>query len=248
MGTQSMQALTREYLEQCPVEDGFRLRGMAMTRIEVFVDAAFAFAVTLLVISVNDIPRSYAERVDALKGVPAFIAAVAQLVWIWHAHSTWSRRFGLEDAVTVVLSASLLMVVLVYIFPLRVMMQGMFSWITGDWLPTPFTLQSLEQLRFMFLFMGVGFAMLCLLFTLMYAWARRRADDLLLSDQERFETATLGGIWLGSGVIGLVSVVLAVTMPEGVGGFAGVGFSVRWAWLRWVSGLRARRKLVLFPA
>ena len=31
-----------DFLAQCPVEDGFRLRGEKMTRIEVFIDAAFA--------------------------------------------------------------------------------------------------------------------------------------------------------------------------------------------------------------
>jgi hypothetical protein len=31
-------------LDQCPVKNGFRLRGMGMTRIETFTDAAFAFA------------------------------------------------------------------------------------------------------------------------------------------------------------------------------------------------------------
>ena len=40
-----MQALRREFLAQCPVDDGFRLRDVNMTRIEVFIDAAFAFAV-----------------------------------------------------------------------------------------------------------------------------------------------------------------------------------------------------------
>ena len=42
---------TEESLAQLPVKNGFRLRGEAMTRIEVFSDAAFAFAITMLVIS-----------------------------------------------------------------------------------------------------------------------------------------------------------------------------------------------------
>lgn len=46
-----MTPLTPQFIESCPVEKGFHQRGLEMTRIEVFVDAAFAFAVTLLVIS-----------------------------------------------------------------------------------------------------------------------------------------------------------------------------------------------------
>ena len=50
-------------LTDLPTEQGMRLRGLAMTRIETFADAAFAFAVTLLVISVDDVPRSFEEMV-----------------------------------------------------------------------------------------------------------------------------------------------------------------------------------------
>ena len=52
--------------------ESFRDRGGETTRIEAFVDAAFAFALTLLVISFDEIPESYEQLVDALKGVPAF--------------------------------------------------------------------------------------------------------------------------------------------------------------------------------
>ncbi|CAN5847200.1 hypothetical protein BH23GEM9_BH23GEM9_04520 [soil metagenome] len=46
---------------------GFRLRGLEMTRIETFTDAAFAFALTLLVISM-DPPSSLAELRPGLPG------------------------------------------------------------------------------------------------------------------------------------------------------------------------------------
>ena len=84
------------------MEGGFRMRGLEMTRIEVFVDAAFAFAVTMLVISFDAIPTDFDELVDAIKSIPAFVAAVWQLVWIWYTHNKWSRRYGLDDARTVV--------------------------------------------------------------------------------------------------------------------------------------------------
>lgn len=38
-------------LDALPRLNGFRLRGLAMTRLEAFVDAAFAFAVRMLVIA-----------------------------------------------------------------------------------------------------------------------------------------------------------------------------------------------------
>lgn len=60
--------------------DGFLERGASVTRVEAFVDAAFAFAVTLLVISLDSIPSSISSMVEALKGVPAFAASFAQIM------------------------------------------------------------------------------------------------------------------------------------------------------------------------
>ena len=43
-----MQPLTDEFLEQCPVDNGFPMRSAEMTCIEVIVNAACAFAVSML--------------------------------------------------------------------------------------------------------------------------------------------------------------------------------------------------------
>lgn len=50
-------------INSLPLKDGFRLRGTEMTRLETFLDAAFAFATTLLVISVGSIPENYQELI-----------------------------------------------------------------------------------------------------------------------------------------------------------------------------------------
>ena len=46
-------------------------RGDKSTRVEAFVDAAFAFALTLLVIAGDSIPASVGELLKALKSLPA---------------------------------------------------------------------------------------------------------------------------------------------------------------------------------
>ena len=43
-------------LDALPRLAGFRLRGLSMTRLETFIDAAFAFAITMLVIATQQIP------------------------------------------------------------------------------------------------------------------------------------------------------------------------------------------------
>ena len=52
------------------MSDGFRERGAQVTRLEAFVDAAFAFSLTMLVISTNDVPRSIPASGPADSVVP----------------------------------------------------------------------------------------------------------------------------------------------------------------------------------
>ena len=62
-------------LEKMPQKNGFRLRGVQMTRLETFMDAAFAFDTTMMVISVGEIPSNYPELILALKEIPSFLSS-----------------------------------------------------------------------------------------------------------------------------------------------------------------------------
>lgn len=233
-----MTPLKPEFVESCPIENGFHMRGLEMTRLEVFVDAAFAFAVTMLVISFDAMPRSYDEIIVAIKNIPAFIIAVIQLVWIWHTHNVWSRRFGLDTAWTVALSTALLIVMLIYVYPMRIMAGGMFSWMTDGYLPSNFALISRAQLREMFVFLGLGFFSLCMVFVLMYRYADRLKDELRLSELELYDTRTVMVLWTGSGIIGLISVAFSLTLPERFVPMSGFAFALLGIWFPLV---RSRR-------
>lgn len=233
----AMEPLTEEFLENCPREDGFRLRGLAMTRIEVFVDAAFAFAVTILVISFDAIPRTFPEMATAIKLIPAFVASVAQLIWIWQTHGTWCQRYGLDDGPTVWLSALLLVVVLVYIYPMRIMLEGLFSWVTNDYLPSSFDIHTFEELRFMFVFLGTAFAALSLTFVLMYRYAMRLGELLLLDKVEREMTSKIVEIWYGCLVIGIAVVLASLLLPDRWVHFSGLLLFLIRAW-HWIVEIR----------
>ena len=88
--------LTQAQLAALPRHDGFRLRGVGINRLETLVYAAFAFALTLLVISVGAIPENLQELVAALKQVPALALSFLMLMVIWRAYALWSERFGLD--------------------------------------------------------------------------------------------------------------------------------------------------------
>ena len=211
-----------------------------MTRLEVFIDAAFAFAVTMLVISFDNIPRSYDEVILAIKSIPAFIVAVAQLVWIWHTHNLWSRRFGLDTAYTVFISTALLIVVLIYVYPMRIMAGGMFAWFTSDYLPSNFRSITLDELRDMFIFLGLGFVALCLVFVQMYRYATRLKTELLLNEHELFESRTRVVMWIGAAGIGLISIILAITLPKQLVPYSGFAFILLGAWFPLVRFWRSR--------
>lgn len=218
------------------------MRGLEMTRIEVFVDAAFAFAVTMLVISFDAIPRSYEEMIQAIKSIPAFILAVVQLVWIWHAHNKWSRRFGLDTAMTVALSAVLLIVVLIYVYPMRVMAGGMFAWLSKSYLPSNFEPISMEELSHMFIFLGIGFIALCLVFVQMYRYAALLEQELRLSAGEMHETRTVQYMWLGAAGIGALTAISALVMPLPYVPYSGFVFFLLGPWFPFVRFLRMKSR------
>ena len=213
-----------------------------MTRIEVFVDAAFAFAVTMLVISFDAIPTTFPELVHAIKGIPAFIVAVAQLVWIWYTHNIWSKRFGLENPMAVVLSTALLVVMLIYIYPMRIMAQGMFSWFTNEYLPVEFWLNSVDELSSLFVFLGIGFIALSLVFVIMYRYAGSLKTELLLNETEYYYTQTFQIMWLGAAAIGGLSAILAKTLPLACVPFSGFAFMLLAVWVPWISNHRRKHR------
>lgn len=189
------------------VNGRFLERGQQVTRLEAFVDAAFAFAVTLLVISIDAIPDSAESLIAAIKGVPAFGASFALIVWFWHAHASWSRRYGLDDAATTRLSLLLVFLVLVYVYPLKVMFGSFFSWATGRWLPSGFLIQSLGELQLMFAVYAIAWSTLGLVVVALYRHAWSQRDVLGLGREERIELrGRLAAWWVvpASGVLSLL--------------------------------------------
>jgi hypothetical protein len=200
-------------LDSLPVKDGFRLRGEAVTRLETFVDAAFAFAVTLLAVSFESVPGTFAELMDAMRRVPAFVAGFAMLATFWAAHNRFSRRFGLEDGPVMLLSLALVAIVLVYIFPLRILMAGMVSFFTGGWAPGALDIDTVGDLRAVYCIYGAGFLAMNGLFVALNQHALRKADLLQLDAGEREWTRAERNSYLILGSSALLSIVLALALP-----------------------------------
>src|SRR6266446_3596203 len=91
----------------------FRWRSHEITRIEGLSDAVFGFAVTLIVVSL-EVPKTYAELMQAMRGFGAFAICFTLLIVIWFNQYKFFRRYGLQDNLTIVLNTALLFVVLFY--------------------------------------------------------------------------------------------------------------------------------------
>lgn len=192
--------------------DGFRQRGVDVTRLEAFTDAAFAFAVTLLVISIGNVPTTYRELVQSLVGVPAFAISFTLLMLFWWGHWEWSRRFGLEDGPSIIMSALLVFTVLVYVYPLKFMLSALTWWLSRGRVANA-RIDDIDQLFSIFLIYGIGFTAMALTIAALNVYALRRARLLDLDGLEILLTRTEIARWLVIATAGIVSCVLAVTTP-----------------------------------
>ena len=190
-----------------------------ITRLEAFSDAVFAFALTLLVVSL-EAPRSYHELMTLVRGFLPFAACFALLIYIWYEHSAFFTKYPLHDRTTTILNAMLLFVVLFYVYPLKYLFTLTFS-IVMPQLRQEGAPATLEEVRNLFIVYGLGFVAVFGVLALLYYWAWRRRIDIHLSDLEARDTRAEVGTHLVSVSVGVLSIAWAAVMPGKLRAFAG---------------------------
>jgi hypothetical protein len=162
-----------------------------VTRLEGFSDAVLAFAVTLLVVSL-EVPKSFDELAETMRGFLAFAICFALLVYSWYEHAKFFRRYGLQDALTIALNAAFLFLVLFYVYPLKflftlIVNMAVFGTespgVSGHGLVI-----SSGQIRELFAIYGAGFIGVYAVLGLLYTRAYWKREALHLNDFQRFET------------------------------------------------------------
>ena len=214
---------------------GFRIRGHEVTRLEAFSDAVFAFAVTLLVVSL-EVPKTFTELMETMRGFPAFGICFALLAMIWNHHYLYSRRFGLEDGFVRFLTCGMLFVVLVYVYPLKFLFNLFINGIIFGGKGGQLTHAEASTL---FVIYGLGFAAIYLAFAALYwhAWRLRAALDLNESEQLNTRWEIYG--MLCHSFVGVASAGAALILPNvGLAGFVYFSLFV----IMWIHGALHGRK------
>jgi uncharacterized membrane protein len=215
--------MVRDKLFKPPQSPGdpnaFRWRGGEISRIEAFSDAVFAFAITLLVVSL-EVPHSFSELLDAMKGFPAFAICFFLILQVWHAHYSYFRRYGLEDRFTMGLNGVLLFVVLFFVYPLKFV----FTLLAGQFFPflhAQVPAIQLHQWPTLMVVYGLGSIAVYGCFALLYLHAWKLRDHLHLNALERHDTWDSISRQLVLVGVSAISVVLALA---GSGSRAGMAY------------------------
>ena len=174
----------------------------ATARLDAFTDAAFAFAVSLLVIGGAGAPADFAALVGALGDIPAFAFGFAIVLMFWFAHVRWRRLRGDGDWRSLLLTLLLVFLVLIYVQPLRAMAAATAIFFTGQGRGFGGDLAGL------FAVYGTGFVAMALTVAALYAEALRNAD---LDQEGRAGAKGEVVIWLILAGTGIVSILVSLT-------------------------------------
>ncbi|AZQ57851.1 DUF1211 domain-containing protein [Maribacter sp. MJ134] len=165
-----------------------------ISRIEAFSDAVFAFAATLLVVSLGTDSTDAIIDID-VKLFTGFAVSFFVLVILWFLHYNFFRRTNYMDNVIIAVNAVLLFVVLYYVFPLKSLVN---SWFLPQGM-TPDKLAGLFELY------GLGFALIFLCLSLMYYRAYKKSKHLENSITLLFYVRHFG-LFV---VVALISIIIA---------------------------------------
>lgn len=160
-------------------------RNFEIQRIETFSDGVFAFAVTLLIVSL-EVPKSFEELLTTMRGFFAFGISFLLLVMIWNEQHRFFRNYGLDDIWTITLNGTLLFIVLFYVYPLKFLFTLLFSDQIYGLHKSPFTINQ-TQIPMLMMIYALGFVAIYGLFFLMYIHASRNATKLGLTPVEKFD-------------------------------------------------------------
>jgi uncharacterized membrane protein len=225
--------MLRESLMNKHQEAGFRWRGGEIARVEGLSDAVFAFAVTLLVVSL-EVPKTFNELAALMRGFAPFAISFCLLMQVWHEQYRYFRRYNLQDSTSTFLNCALLFVVLFYVYPLKFL----WTFLVSSWMSHGQEVQAhlanglVERMiepnqmsQLMAIFSGGYLAVSCI-FLLLFRHALRKRKELELTTREVHLTKVSIGAAVIQGFAASVSLGIALIGAERQGGLAGLIYPI----------------------
>ncbi|MFP6825912.1 MAG: TMEM175 family protein [Pseudohongiellaceae bacterium] len=209
-----MDQLSQSFLDSCRQDAGRTMRGENMTRIEIFVDAAFAFAFTMLVISIDEIHRSPQELFLLSRDIPAFIISASVIGSIWLAHSNWSRTFGLQDSLTIYLSLGLFMLMLIFVYPIKLVIQLSVSYLSRGMLGTEPPAMLWSDMAELFVYFALGLVALSVIIICLYQNSLRHEQELVLTKYAVYYCKRMRLTWIVVALTAMLSCLAALLVNE----------------------------------
>ena len=116
--------------------------------------------------------------------------------------------------------------VLVYVYPLKLLMDMTFYAIAPGWFPTEFQVVGVSDVAGLVVIFGVGFAVITLIQWGLYQRASLQADTLLLSPGERLHVREERLIWMVLSTAGILAAAFAWFFRSSWGYLGGIVFGL----------------------
>jgi len=197
-----------------------------VSRVEGFSDAVFAFAITLLVVSL-EVPRSFHELTGVMRGFLTFAVCFTLLVQVWWRHYRFFRTYDIEDSYIITLNAILLFVVLFYVYPLKFLWSIALAPLEGRQVGDEIITKA--QVPALFGIYGAGCIAVFSILGLMYQHAYAKRGELSLTAEEVLDTRARVYSNFGVAAIGVLSILIALVaarLAPGLVGFAGFAYAL----------------------
>ena len=182
------------------------------TRVEAFSDAVFAFALTLVVISL-EVPKTFGELLHMMQGFIGFAICFLFLVLIWHDQYIFFRRYGLQDTTTTCYNFVLLFMVIYLVYPLKFLFYALSQGFENNIVVQGQTIERFKNMnevcRLMIIY-DVGYFIIYSIMALMYKQALKRKKDIMLTRLEVYNTKTYIMEFIGRIGVVVLSLIIAV--------------------------------------
>ncbi len=209
--------MVRKYFKKS-TKDKIQWRSHEPARIEAFSDAVFAFAISLLIISL-EVPKSSDELLKSMRGFLPFFFCFLLIFYIWYEQYRFFRRFGMHDTLTNLLNGGLIFMVLFYMYPLKFLAN---LWMNRE----GYSFRGEDFVPIILVYNG-GFVVIFLLFAAMYWNAWMKNEEIGLTEMELFETKSSMYSHLYAACVGIVVILICLFggryAPAGMGAYGLMG-------------------------